>query len=250
MGNCNNCGAESGGKYCPECGQETTVKRLEVKTIFHDITHGILHWENSILKTFRALLTSPGITASNYISGMRKAYVKPFSYFIFIQTVYVLVFHSLSDKYFVFMNYTINAQESMKGEIEHLQHAVNAYINYFNYFMPVFFALYFFLFFKKKTGVNYAESMALSFYWVGTSLVFGIALMLLSLIDIRIWSLRFIITPVYLIFATLQFSKTPKFRDITKGILTVFAGYITYVLFIAIILFAYFYMGTRGFRPQ
>jgi hypothetical protein len=244
MAKCLNCGTESDGKYCPGCGQEVALKRLEAKTIFHDVTHGILHWENSILKTFKMMLLNPGGTSRDYISGQRKSVVKPFTYFIFIQTVYVLFFHRMSGQYFAFLNFSFKTADTMQGKIEQMQHVVNAYINYFNYFMPIFFALYFFLFYKKKTGVNYAESIALSFYWIGTTLVFGIFLMLLSLIDIRIWNLRFILNFIYLVFAVMQFTKMPKVKGMFKSILMIFLSYFTYAVFVSLILFIYFYFFT------
>ena len=154
MKKCKNCGFDSDSKYCPECGQELEIKRLKVRTIFHDITHGILHWENSILKTFREMLLLPGDSSRDYISGRRKSFVKPFSYFIFIQTMYVLLFHRMSGEFFAFLNISIKTAESMQGRIEEMQHLINAFINYLNYFLPVFFALYFYLLFRKKTGIK------------------------------------------------------------------------------------------------
>lgn len=241
MAKCLNCGTESEGKYCPGCGQDVDLKRLEVKTIFHDITHGILHWENSILKTFKMMLLNPGGTARDYISGQRKSIVKPFTYFIFIQTIFVLIFHRMSGQFFAFLNFSIKTAESMQDKIEHMQQIVNAYINYLNYFMPIFFALYFFLFYKKKTGINYAESIALSFYWIGTTLVFGIFLMLLSLMDIRIWNARLPLNFIYLAFATFQFTKLPKVKGLFKSILMIFLSYVTYAIFVSLVLFVYFY---------
>jgi hypothetical protein len=242
MKKCIHCGTESDGKYCPECGQEMDIKRLEVKTIFHDVIHGILHWENSILKTFRALLSNPGGVAGSYISGLRKSYVRPFTYFIFIQTIYVLFFHWMSGKYFAFFDITVNNSGAVLEKDEQIQHLIDAYANYLNYFMPLFFALYFYLFYRKKTDVNYAESIALSFYLIGTTLVFGIVLMLLSLIDIRIWNARIIVNVIFLIFATLQFTKLPIFKGILKSLLVVFLSYITYGLFVGLILFIYLHL--------
>ena len=244
MKKCLNCGAESDGKYCPDCGQEMEIKRLQVKVIFHEVTHGILHWDNSILKTFRKLLFNPGGTAKEYISGLRKSYVKPFSYFIFIQTVFVIIFHLISGKYFAFVDYSISSADSTKEALEQIQHEINAYINYLNYFLPVFFALYFFLFFRKKMGLNYAESLALSFYWLGTTLVFGIVLMLLSLIDIRIWDARLTVYFIFLIFAIIQYAHLPKIKGFFKSILIVFLSYVSYSIFVALILFIYFHFKT------
>ena len=244
MKKCLNCGAESNGKYCPDCGQEMEIKRLQVKIILHEVTHGILHWENSILKTFRKLLVNPGGTAKEYISGLRKSYVKPFSYFIFIQTIFLIFFHLISGKYFAFVNYSIESTDSTQEAIEQIQHVINAYINYLNYFLPVFFALFFFLFFRKKTGINYAESLALSFYWLGTTLVFGIVFMLLSVIDISIWNARLPVYFIFLIFAIMQYARLPKIKGFLKGILIVFLSYVSYSIFVGLILFIYFHFKT------
>lgn len=239
MKECKNCGADSDGKYCKNCGQETEIRRLEVKTIFHDVTHGILHWENSILRTFRYLLLKPGGTVREYISGLRKSYVKPFSYFIFIQTVFVIIFHRMGEKYFAFASYSVQDTGDNPVKAEQLQHMMNNYLNYFNYFMPVFLAFYFFLFFRKKSGINYAESLAASFYWVGTTLVFSILLMILSLIDVRIWSAGVFINSIFLIFAIIKFTEHKNIKGFLKSLLTVYLSYITYGLFVGLVLILY-----------
>lgn len=239
MKKCINCGSESNGKYCHNCGQIMDLKRLEVKNIFHDVTHGILHWENSVLKTFRAMIINPGNSAKDYISGIRKSYVKPFSYFIFIQTIFVILFHRFSGKYFAFANYAIKDTGGNPGQVAHMQYMINNYINYFNYFLPVFLALYLYLFFRKKTGINYAESIAASFYWVGTTLVFSIMLMILSLIDSRIWSLGIIVSSGFLIFAILKFTNQNNFQGFIKSVLTVFLSYVTYGIFVGFFLIMY-----------
>lgn len=236
---CINCGVESEGKYCPNCGQAIEIKRLEVKTIFHDVTHGILHWENSILKTFRYMLINPGKSVKEYISGLRKSYMKPFSYFIFIQTVFVIIFHRLNEKYFAFVNYTIQDEGYNPGQTEQVQHLMSNYLNYFNYFLPVFLALYLYLFFRKKTGINYAESIAASFYWVGTTLVFSIVLMILSLIDARIWSAGVFVSSIFLIYSIITFTNLKNFKGFLMSILVVYLSYITYGLFVGLVLILY-----------
>ncbi|HAX48240.1 MAG TPA: DUF3667 domain-containing protein [Ignavibacteria bacterium] len=239
MDTCTNCGNEFSGKYCPECGQGR-IKRLEVKTIVHDVTHGILHWENSILKTFKALLFKPGKTVNEYIEGKRKHYVKPFSYFIFIQTLFVVFFHRLSEKYFAFINYTITGDSGKFPEKAlEFQHMVSQNINYFNYFMPVIFAFMLYLFFRKKKGINYAEALAASFYWVATALVFSVLLMLISILDVRTWNLRFAASTVYYIICIKTFSGESWGKGIIKGILVTALSYIIFVLFIVILVVLY-----------
>jgi hypothetical protein len=241
MEKCINCGSELTGIYCNNCGQER-VKRLEVNTILHDVTHGILHWENSVLKTFKYLVLNPGKTVKDYISGRRKSFVKPFSYFIAIQTLFVLVFHRMSEKYFAFLNVDLKGDsEKELILVSDMQHLVGQYINYLNYFLPVIFAFYFYLFFRKKTGINYAESLAVSFYWVGTTLVFSVALMLLSLIDIRIWNARIIVSTLFYVFAVIKFSDLSIAKGTFKGLTVTVLSYITFVLFVVMLIFAYLY---------
>lgn len=239
MDKCTNCGSELNGKFCHNCGQGK-VKRLEVKSLVHDVTHGILHWENSILKTFRSLLLGPGQTANDYIAGKRKHYVKPFSYFIFMQTLFVIVFHRMSEKYFAFLNYTVNSDSSRVQErVVEIQHIVGQYVNYLNYFMPVIFAFFLYLFFRKKKGINYAEALAASFYWVATTLVFSIVLMLLSVIDIRFWNARFFVNMAYYIISIKTFAGLGWGKGILKGFSTAMLSYIVFVLFVVILALSY-----------
>ncbi len=250
MVTCKNCGAETKGKYCINCGQEAEPKRLAVGTILHDVTHGIIHWENSILKTFRQLVVSPGNAAKKYIEGARKSIVKPFAYFIFIQTVYVIVFHWMSGKFFAFLNFTLDNPQNVQDAAVKFQQIINNYVNYLNYFMPLVFAFYLWLFYRKKTGYNYAEFISASLYWIGTTLVFGIILMLLANIDIRIWNARFFINIIYLMIAISQFTGTKFSRSIVKGFFTIVLSYITFALLVTGLVALYFLLtsGSVSFK--
>jgi len=241
MEKCTNCGSEFEGRYCNNCGQER-FKRLEVKGIVKDVVHGVWHWENSVLKTLKELLLRPGKTVKGYISGRRKSLVKPFSFFISIQTIFVLIFHRMSGKYFAFLNVDMKGDaENTAIRVTEIQHLIGQYINYLNYFMPVIFAFYFYLFFRKKTGINYAESLAISLYWVGTTLVFSIILMLLSVIEIRTWNLRFVVNLLFYIFAIITFADISTWKGIYKGIIVTLLSYISFVLFVMILIFMYLY---------
>lgn len=242
METCTNCGNEFSGKYCPECGQGR-VKRLEVKAIVHDVTHGILHWENSILRTCRNLVLSPGRTVKEYIAGKRKYYVKPFTYFIFIQTVFVIVFHWMSEKYFAFLNVSFpQSGEKLGQSVQEIQHLISGYVNYFNYIMPLIFALYLYLFLKKKTGINYAEALAASYYWAGTSMVFSVILILASAIDESIWNARGVISFIYYTLAIKGFAGYSYLQGIIKGLLITFLSYFSFLIIVLLIAFSYLYL--------
>jgi hypothetical protein len=243
MNTCKNCGSELQGKYCSNCGQEDITTRLTVGHIFKDATHGILHWESSILKTFKELILRPGRFLRIYIEGKRKPFVKPFSYFIFIQTVYVIIFHWLSDKYFAFITATVTVNgevsESQLTKLEEIKHVITSNINYYNYVFPLIVAMFWRLFLKKKTGINYAESLVAALYLIGTTLFFGLILMILSSFSPRLWEARFIINGIYIIIAVVQFSGYSKFKSILRGFSLAFLSYVLYILFVAAVTLFY-----------
>jgi hypothetical protein len=233
MKKCHYCGFESGGKYCPDCGKKMDAERLDAKTVFHEIfVKGILHWENSKLKTFKHMILYPGNSVRTYIECKREMYVKPFMYFFSIQTMFVVIYHLLSGRYFSSLEYTsINHEQA-----ERLHGLINSYINYLYYFLPVFFSLYVYLFLKKKSGLNYAESTVATLYWLGTSLVFSIASMLLSLIHIQFWNAGIFFISIYLIYALMQFTNEKNVNGFFRSLTIVFMSYLTYFLFVLLIL--------------
>ena len=149
----------------------------------------------------------------------------------------------MSEKYFAFLNVSIKSDSStIQEKVIEIQHLVSNYVNYLNYFLPVVFAFYLYLFFKKKTGINYAEALANSFYWVGTALVFSMVLMLLAAIDVRIWNARFVISTIFYIYAIIQFSGVSKVKGVLKGFLVTFFSYLTFVTFVLIFAVTYLYV--------
>jgi hypothetical protein len=247
METCKNCGVEVSGKYCSNCGQEIITVRLSVKHIIKDVTHGMFHWESSIFNTCKELIIHPGKVIHSYIDGKRKSYIKPFTYFIFIQTIYVLIFHWLSGNYFAFMTATMqvsgemtNSQQEKLHVIQHeIQHLINANINYLNFIMPLIFALYIKIFLKKKTGINYAESVVFGLYVIGTTLLFSMVFMLLSWINPAVWNLRMVASQVFMIYAFVQYSGYPLFKGIVRGFFASFLSYLTYVFIVIVISFIY-----------
>jgi hypothetical protein len=239
MDKCLNCGYELTDKYCSHCGQERP-ERLETKTILKDITHIIIHWDASVLKTFKCLVKNPGLTVKNYIIGIRKSYIKPFSYFMFIQTLFVLIFHRWSGRYFTFVNLTFNSDNVTNHEISiQLQHLVGEYVNYLNYFLPLILALYLFLFLKRKTGINYAEALAGAFYWVGTTLIFSVIIMILALIEIRIWFISILVNVIFYVYSIINFSGLLFLKGLIKGLLITLLSYFTYIIFVVFLMLLY-----------
>ena len=80
--NCLNCGAKLIGEFCHECGQHAHVHR-SLKGFFHDLLHGVLHFEGKIWRTTAKLIGNPGDLTRRYIDGERARYVSPIALFLF-----------------------------------------------------------------------------------------------------------------------------------------------------------------------
>ena len=80
--NCLNCGAELAGPYCHECGQHAHIHRT-LTAFFHDLLHGVLHFEGKIWRTLPLLVWKPGELTRSYIDGQRARFVSPIALFLF-----------------------------------------------------------------------------------------------------------------------------------------------------------------------
>jgi hypothetical protein len=79
--NCKSCTTEVHSKFCPNCGQPTSLKRIDRHYIIHEIEH-VLHLERGILYTIRELITNPGQNIRNYLAENRSRLVKPIIFII------------------------------------------------------------------------------------------------------------------------------------------------------------------------
>ena len=79
---CLNCGCDLVGAYCHCCGQQAHVHRT-LGAFFHDLLHGVLHFEGKIWRTLPMLAWRPGELTRRYIEGQRARFVSPVALFLF-----------------------------------------------------------------------------------------------------------------------------------------------------------------------
>lgn len=79
LSKCLNCGFETNGNFCSNCGQKTNIHRITFKHfIFHDLIHGLFHFDKGMLFTAKESLIRPGKAAIDYIEGKRIRYYNVF----------------------------------------------------------------------------------------------------------------------------------------------------------------------------
>ena len=79
---CLNCGTALVGSHCHQCGQRAHVHRT-ITAFFHDLLHGVFHFEGKIWRTLPMLAWRPGQLTRRYIDGQRASYVSPIALFLF-----------------------------------------------------------------------------------------------------------------------------------------------------------------------
>ncbi|MES2057929.1 MAG: DUF3667 domain-containing protein [Pseudomonadota bacterium] len=87
-GPCLNCGTALIGDHCHHCGQNAHVHR-NLHSLFHDLLHGVFHFEGKIWRTLPMLFMRPGALTRRYIAGERMRFVSPLALFLF--SVFLMV---------------------------------------------------------------------------------------------------------------------------------------------------------------
>ncbi len=93
-GKCLNCEAPVTGNYCNNCGQPLHIHR-SIGAFWHDILHGVLHFEGKFWRTLPLLAWKPGDLTRRYIHGQRARFISPMALFLFSVFMMFAVFSFL-----------------------------------------------------------------------------------------------------------------------------------------------------------
>ncbi len=91
---CLNCGAALIGPYCAACGQASHLHR-SLMALWHDIAHGVFHFEGKVWRTLPLLAWRPGHLTRRYIHGERARFVSPLALFLFCVFLMFATFESV-----------------------------------------------------------------------------------------------------------------------------------------------------------
>ena len=76
---CHNCGAELGGRYCAECGQQHVPLPLSLGTLSGELlgVQFVGGAESKLLRTTLAFFARPGLLTAEFLAGRRVRYIAP-----------------------------------------------------------------------------------------------------------------------------------------------------------------------------
>lgn len=219
--NCKNCGWQTEGKFCRNCGQQLKIGRITLPHLLHETLHTFTHLQKGFLYTLKKLATDPGRMQRLYLEGFRVNHQKPFSMFFICATISALVLYWLS-KFAV--NSLLPDQEAAHYFLRHYYVLLHVAL------FPVYTLVTWLLFNRSK--YNYAEILVLGMYQV--------AFMLLLLIPIHVISLWLLSAPtrvievivlsVYNVWTFIRFFKnTSWWKVLFLSIINMAINYFVYV---------------------
>ena len=94
---CPNCGESFGEigerrrRYCPECGQETTLRAPTMVEFAQQFGGAYLATEGALWRSLKLLLFKPGALTAQYLAGRRKHYVLPLRLYLTISLLVLLL---------------------------------------------------------------------------------------------------------------------------------------------------------------
>ncbi len=202
--NCKNCKSELNLKdnFCKECGAKIIKERTTIKSLFSNLLNA-LGWDSNFFITLRFLLSKPQIIIKEYISGTRKKYTNPFTFFAISLAISLFVFNQYSEQ-FILMSTTTSIQQTnklekvststtnnrksleilgYKNQAEFQKGIAELQLKYYNLisflYLPLF-TLIAFLVFRKP--YNYGEHLVINTYFLGITTFFGVLSFIFSLI--------------------------------------------------------------------
>lgn len=78
-------------KYCPNCGQLNSKKRVTITDLFDEFFGSLISYDSKLRQTLKALLLKPGKISREYIAGKRASYTNPFRFLLSLCIVYILM---------------------------------------------------------------------------------------------------------------------------------------------------------------
>lgn len=96
--NCENCGNEFQGHFCPNCGQEVAEFNRPFGFVIYDFVGNFFAFDTRFFQTFKYLLFRPGFLTTEFFQGRRVRYSPPFRIFVFLSFFLFILLQSLTER--------------------------------------------------------------------------------------------------------------------------------------------------------
>lgn len=191
-----------------------------------------LSLDSPLPRTFKELLTRPGLMVKDYIKGKRKTYYSPVKYFILALAVYLIVtallhFDPVQVEFLARgQKPPQNMPENFRLTSEFVTKNVNKLLFIFLLVLTLFTkAIY------RKTGYSFTEFLAFSFFAVAQYILINSVVVALTLVSPKFTFLKYILL-LYVTWALMQFTGRKGFWNYLGGFLIVVISFAVYVVLV------------------
>ena len=159
--NCKTCenSLRSDFDYCPACGSKVIRNRLTLKNIWQDLSFQVFNLDNTLIKTFRHMFSTPEDVIGSFISGARKKYMNPISYFAIAITLSGLNFYVLRNWYGISLT-----ENNFNNANSPNMDFIFDYQGLLSYLMMPLYALMTWVLFLDKRTLNFSEHLVANAY--------------------------------------------------------------------------------------
>jgi len=78
-------------KYCPNCGQLNSTKKLSFRDFFNEFFANFFAYDSRFRRTLSAMLFHPGRISKDYIQGKRERYANPFRFYLSVSIIFFII---------------------------------------------------------------------------------------------------------------------------------------------------------------
>lgn len=200
--------------FCPQCGQKTSIKRLDTSAVLNEAFQSFTNADKGILYLLRWLPFKPGIISRGYVNGQRIKYFNPFTFLI------------LTIGLTTFLSANFNLLASSTADLDNpVSIFLSEHINLIIFLTAPIIGLFTCLLFRKQK-INFAESLILSCYCSGERSVAFALIVTPVIVFLRdyylvIISLYLVAFALYYAWACCQFFNTFSKMFFFKGFMVI-----------------------------
>lgn len=92
---CKNCDNIFEGSFCNECGQKSSVQKINWTYLKEEVSNSVFQVNRGILYTIKELIIRPGESIRSFLAGKRKKHFKPIGFVFLTSTLYFLASRSI-----------------------------------------------------------------------------------------------------------------------------------------------------------
>jgi len=264
--NCKNCNAQlhPNSDYCHVCGAKVIRNRLTLKNLFEHLSETFFNYDNKLFRTIIDLFRKPEEVIGGYISGVRKRYVNPISFFGLALTLSGLLLFLINKFYLEYYFDSFNAFSQNSSENNHIlektmQPIAEFSLEYssiiFSFLIPIAALISVIVFFNKK--YNYTEHLVVYLYTLSLyslfSSIIGLGL-LLTYPQYYMYLGQYIILVffIYHLYALKRLFQLSVIQLVLKTLFFLVLGFVFYIGFSILMAIAFFVTGVfniEDFKP-